>query len=514
MAGRDFFLALWYDKSYLLGMLLQCQDITKHFGSLVANDRVNFAINRGEIHALLGENGAGKSTLVKIIYGIYKRDGGLIQFNNQPVQFANPVMARKAGICMVFQHFSLIPALSIFENIRLAFDEEPDNLREKIIAKCAEFNFSFNLDLTINQLSVGERQRVEILRCLMQNPKLLIMDEPTSVLTPQEADHLFGILRQLAENGVAILYISHRLEEIRALCHKATIMRAGKVVAEITPKNESVQAIASLMMGNEFVALNKEYKERTGEILLQVHNLSQPCADELGKPLKNINFAVGAGQILGIAGLAGNGQNELFAVLCGEDLCHDAMITYKNSPIGQKPIMSRRKLGFGFAPEERNGHAAVPQLPLWLNGLLSLYANPVTTKMGFINRPFVRQYASDIIAKFKVKTKGIDQEASALSGGNLQKFIVGREISSNPSVIIINQPTWGVDAGAALIIHQAIKDLAQNGAAVVIFSQDLDELYTLADEIAVLCEGELSPAESAQHITREQVGLLMTRGGQ
>jgi simple sugar transport system ATP-binding protein len=495
------------------GPLLDLRDIVKSFPGCLANDRVSLRIAPGEIHALLGENGAGKSTLVKIIYGVLRADAGEIRWRGRSTPIASPALARKLGIGMVFQHFSLFEALTVGENIALAISdpEQRRGLRQRIIEVSNSYGLPLEPDRYVHDLSVGERQRIEIVRCLLQDPKLLIMDEPTSVLTPQEVELLFHTLRRLARDGCAILYISHKLEEIRALCERATIMRLGRVVAECDPRQTTAQQLAEMMLGNELKLPSHERgMPAEGEARLTVQGLSLKSDQQFGTDLKDIGFSVAKGEILGIGGIAGNGQNELMAALSGEMPCaRDDAIKIDGRPVGRLGPGARRSSGACFVPEERNGHGAVRDMTLAENAFLSGHRRKALVTKGFINAAKSAAFAGDVIKEFDVRTSGVRAEARSLSGGNLQKFIVGREILQAPGVLVVSQPTWGVDAGAGAAIHQALMDLAKGGAAVVIISQDLDEIFEICDRIAVIAAGRLSPARPVGDVTIEEIGLLM-----
>ncbi|MDJ0948090.1 MAG: ABC transporter ATP-binding protein [Alphaproteobacteria bacterium] len=491
---------------------LEVQGVTKQFPGVLANDHVDFAVAPGEIHALLGENGAGKSTLVKMIYGVLHPDEGQIFWNGEQVSVADPRAARQFGIGMVFQHFSLFEAMTVLENIALGMDE-PGDMRE-LADRVTEVSRAYGLPLephrNVYTLSVGERQRIEIVRCLLQNPKLLIMDEPTSVLTPQEVERLFETLRQLASEGVSILYISHKLHEIKALCDHATILRGGKVVAECDPDAETAQTMAQLMIGEELKTVSRRAGGNFGEPRLVVEGLHMASEEIHGVDLRNIALEVRAGEIFGIAGVAGNGQNELLIALSGERLAHHAeIIRIDDQPVGRMSAGARRRLGVCCVPEERNGHGAVPAMSLIENAVLSGHHRMELLNSIFIKGAEARRFAEKVVADFDVRTPGAEASAGSLSGGNLQKFIVGREILQNPGVLIVSQPTWGVDAGAAATIHQALNDLASEGAAVVVISQDLDELLAITDRLAVINVGVLSNALVTAEASVEEIGLLM-----
>lgn len=491
---------------------LTLKNITKSFPGTLANDNVSFSIKAGEIHALLGENGAGKSTLVKMIYGLLKPDEGEILWEGEPVEIHNPKQARALGIGMVFQHFSLFEALTVVENIALGIDGKfgVKALETNILKVSDEYGLQIDPTRSIHSLSVGERQRVEIIRCLLQEPKLLIMDEPTSVLTPQEVDKLFVTLRRLSEKGVSILYISHKLDEIKALCHSATILRGGKFIDSIDPTKETVGAMAQKMVGEKIAIVERESNKTFGPEVIRVNDLSLDSDTAFGNDLKNINFVIREGEILGIAGIAGNGQSELLSALSGEVMSPIEDIVIKGRPSGNLPSIQRRMIGMAYVPEERLGHGAVPEDSLNENAFLSGYlAKGLVNHAGFINFKKRNEYTAMICEKYNVKQAGMASAAKSLSGGNLQKFIVGREIEQGPSLLIAAQPTWGVDAGAAASIRQTMIDLAHSGSAVLVLSQDLDELFEVCDSISVIFEGTLSEAFKANEISREEVGLLM-----
>jgi general nucleoside transport system ATP-binding protein len=492
---------------------LELRGITKRFPGVLANDGVSLAVRPGEIHALLGENGAGKSTLVKIIYGVLHADEGEMLWDGRPVRVADPKAARALGVGMVFQHFSLFEAMTVLENVALGVDGATDI--KALAARVREVSHAYGLPLDpereVHTLSVGERQRIEIVRCLLQSPRLLIMDEPTSVLTPQEVEKLFETLRLLAAEGVSILYISHKLQEIKALCDTATILRGGRVVATCDPKAETAKSMAQLMIGAELRTLVRREGGRLGEVRLAVEGLDLPAEEAHGVDLRRIGFEVRGGEILGIAGVAGNGQNELMLALSGERTAPQGhAVRIDGKPAGHLDAARRRALGLCCVPEERNGHAAVPEMTLVENAVLSGYRRMgFLAGAGFLRLGKARDYATKVVRDFDVRTPGVDALARSLSGGNLQKFVVGREVLQAPGVLVVSQPTWGVDAGAAAAIHQALIGLAANGAAVLVISQDLDELLMLTDRLAVINVGLLSDPLVTAKASVEEIGLLM-----
>ena len=492
--------------------MLQLFGVTKRYPGVIANNNVDLKIMPGEIHALLGENGAGKSTLVKYIYGVQKADSGTLEWCGKQTKINNPKMARKLGIGMVFQHFSLFDALTVKENISLGISSKIANsdLDKEIINISKKYGLPLDPDRYVHTLSVGERQRIEVVRCLLQDPSMLIMDEPTSVLTPQEVELLFRTLRQLSADGVSILYISHKLQEIKDLCHTATIMRMGEVVATCNPDHETPHSMAEMMMGKNISTPNRVEDSINKSPALIISDLSIQSEKSYGTDLKNINFTVNTGEVLGIAGIAGNGQKELMAALSGEVLAERTdSIKIANEPVGLFYPNQRRHAGMVFVPEERLGHAAVPMMSLWENAFLSGATKMNFKKNGFIRVADVKDYTHDIIKKFGVKTPNIQNIASSLSGGNLQKFIFGREILQNPRIIVAIQPTWGVDAGSAAAIRQSLIDLASKGCAVLVISQDLEELFEISDRLSVIYDGKLSPSINTKSISLKQLGLMM-----
>ncbi len=490
--------------------LLRLTGLTKAYPGVIANKDVSFDIGRGEVHALLGENGAGKSTLVKTIYGLVKPDSGKMTLEGAPFQPAEPRAARAAGVAMVFQHFSLFDAMNVAENIALGMENPPaqSEIAARVLAVSDQYGLPLDPSRIVGELSAGERQRVEIIRCLLQDPKLLIMDEPTSVLTPQEVAILFETLRKLSAEGTAILYISHKLEEIRALCETATVLRLGEVVATCDPRATSARDMAELMVGSTLHVPEKAARD-VGDVVLSLKNLSAKAPHRFGTSLRNISLDVRKGEVLGIGGVAGNGQDELVAALSGEMPTGADMLHYKGKAIGQMRPNERREIGLLAAPEERMGHAAAPDMSLTENAIMTATTRQRLTTRGFLHWAKARGFAEQVIKAFDVRTPGPQNAARSLSGGNLQKFVIGREIMQDPEVLVVNQPTWGVDASAAAAIRQALLDLASKGAAVICISQDLDELMEISDRFAALNEGRLSAPRPARGLTVDEIGLML-----
>ena len=493
------------------GTILKIKDISKEYPSVKANDAVSLDLEYGKIQALLGENGAGKSTLVKIVYGLVKPDSGRMYLNGMEYRPKGPQDARSKGVGMVFQHFSLFDALSVFENIALGLDNilEKKELKKQIIDVSSEYGLSISLDKIVGNLSAGERQRIEITRCLLLNPKIMIMDEPTSVLTPGEVSDLFSVLKKLSNAGMSILYISHKLEEIRTLCTKATIMRRGSVVKNCDPQKISATMIAEEMVGTSFSSPKKS-KIKKGKECLQINNLSFKPLDPFGIPIKNLNLKLHHGEIIGIGGVAGNGQEEFLSLLSGELKPSNGTLFFNNEDITKLNVVERRNKGLLSAPEERLGHAAVPAMSLTENCLITAEHRMKLSKRGLIDYRNSKNLSEKIIKKLDVRTSGSDALARSLSGGNLQKFVIGRELIQNPKIFIVNQPTWGVDAAAASSIRQQILDLAKEGTGIIVISQDLDELLEISDVFCALVGGQLSSPEITNELNPSRLGMLIS----
>lgn len=491
---------------------IELVNITKQYPGCLANDNVSLTLMPGEIHALLGENGAGKSTLVKTIYGVVAPDSGDIIWDGKVVDIKSPSKARDLGIGMVFQHFSLFETLTVSQNIELCLNKQQltaiGDLANKITTLSQEYGLNVDPHSYVHSLSIGERQRVEIMRCLVQSVKLLILDEPTSVLTPQEVSGLFDVLRTLAKEGCSILFISHKLHEVTEICQQATILRGGKVVETCEPSKETPASIAKMMVG-DLAEQDAGYSKKTGtHTLFEVKDLNLSSKHPFGTALKNINFDLKAGEILGMAGVAGNGQDELMAIISGEDNRNvNNTLTFIKQSIGNLSAGRRRKLGMAYVPEERLGRGAVPDMSLTENTLLTHSEGFV--KNGLVQWKSLKEYANKLINHYKIKCHGEFSEAKSLSGGNLQKFIMGREIGQNPKVLICAHPTWGVDVGAALAIHQALLKLRDQGAAILLVSEDIDELFLLADRMSAVCDGYLSPVIKTEDTSIDQIGQWM-----
>jgi simple sugar transport system ATP-binding protein len=489
---------------------LELAGIVKQYPGVRANDGVSLRVAPGQIHAVLGENGAGKSTLVKIVYGAVQPDAGQIRWNGQPLRVTSPAAARALGISMVYQHFSLFDTLTAAENVWLGLDKSQSlqAVTRRIREVAGEYGLEVDPLRPVHTLSVGERQRVEIVRALLTDPQLLILDEPTSVLTPQAVERLFVTLRKLADKGTSILYISHKLDEIRTLCHHCTVLRGGKVTGEVDPSQESNASLSRLMIGAEPPQLQHR-EPRLGEVVLAVRGLTLARQDPFGTDLADIGVAVRAGEIVGVAGVSGNGQQELMAALSGEDpRAPPGSITLFGQDIARLSPRGRRGLGLHFVPEERLGRGAVPGFSLADNTLLT--RTEAVSGWGWIRRREVQRLAAALIERFKVRATGPGAAARSLSGGNLQKYIVGREIDAAPRLLIVSQPTWGVDVGAAAQIRQAMLELRDQGCALLVVSEELDELFEISDQLVVVAQGRLSPGLPTREATIERVGAWMS----
>lgn len=486
---------------------LSLKNITKRYPGIIANDRVTLEVAPGEVLAVLGENGAGKSTMMKIIYGATRPDEGEVRFDGRPLTLESPAEARELGIAMVHQHFALFDTLSVAENVALGLTKRMTiaEISAEVVRLGERYGLEVDPAAIVMELSMGERQRVEIIRALMTNPKLLILDEPTSVLTPQAVRKLFVTLHQLADEGVSILFISHKLDEIRELADRCVVLRAGRIITSVDPKAESEASLARLMIGDEPPVV-REPVGTPGDVVFEIRGVTTPGTERVCGT-ENATLSVRSGEIVGIAGISGNGQARLMALAAGEYRTAPDAVTLFGEPVGTLNTEERRAKGLRYVPEQRLGHAAVPELSLMANTYLT---GDDLKKKGFLLQDKAAAFARLVIERFHVKTPSEHKHAGGLSGGNLQKFIMGREILNKPRVLLVNQPTWGVDVGAAAVIRNALMRLREEGAAVIVVSEEVDELFEISDRIAVMYRGHLSPAVPKAQINIEEVGRWMS----
>jgi len=488
---------------------LKISNVTKIYPGCVANDNVSLEFNSGKIYALLGENGAGKSTLVKILSGVIIPDEGKIYLNENNLKLNSPLDAKKNDIGMVFQHFNLFETLSVFENLIIDSDEQRESLREKIDTIMKKYNFSIDLDIPVLNLSAGQKQKVEIIRCLIRSPKVLIMDEPTSVLTEQETSELFLSLKKFSEEGILIIYITHKLKEVMQLCDEVAVMRRGKLVSVSEIKNENIESLANKMVGQNLKTIKKKKAKTSSDQLIKIANLNFKSEDPFETNLIDINFSVNRGECLGIAGISGNGQSELFQVLSGEIISEKNSIEFNNNYIGDLNPQERREYLMAFSPEDRLEQAAIPQMKIFENVALNNFKSSNFFNNGLINENKIKEHSKKIISDFNVNTDNIELKSQFLSGGNLQKLIIGRELITSPDLLICFNPTWGLDVGAINYIHETLIKINEQNKSIILISTDTDELLKLSDKISVIHKGKLSKIMNAEEVTSEKLGILM-----
>ena len=492
---------------------LKVTNISKIYPGCIANDNVSLEFESGKIYALLGENGAGKSTLVKILSGVIQPDNGQIFLNNKVLKLNSPIDAKKNKIGMVFQHFNLFETLSVFENLIIDSNESRINLRENINIIMQKYNFVIDLDIPVLNLSAGQKQKVEILKCLIKKPEVLIMDEPTSVLTEQETNELFSSLKKFSEEGILIIYITHKLKEVMSLCDEVAVMRKGKLVSTGKIADEKIETLANKMVGQSLKTIKKEIlKENTKEQLVKIVDLNFKSDDPFETNLSNINFELNRGECLGIAGISGNGQSELFQILSGEITSENNSILFNNKQIGKLNPQERRQYLLAFSPEDRMSQAAIPQLTIFENVALNNFKDSNFFKGGLINEKKIKEHSSKILSKFSVNTNNVELKSQFLSGGNLQKLIIGRELITSPELLICFNPTWGLDVGAINYIHETLIKINEQKKSIILISTDTDELLKLSDKICVIYKGKLSKIIDANDVTSEKLGLLMGGG--
>ncbi|HQV69284.1 MAG TPA: ABC transporter ATP-binding protein [Thermoflexales bacterium] len=493
---------------------LRMVDITKRFPGVLANDRVNFDVRSGEIHALLGENGAGKSTLMRQLYGLYKPDGGQIILDGKPTQFNSPNDAIRAGIGMIHQHFMLVPALTVAENVALGLQSsrgpmlDLDKVSKKIDELGQKYSLKVQPDAQIWQLSVGEQQRVEILKALYRGAQLLALDEPTAVLTPQEVTDFFKVLRQMADNGHSLIFISHKLHEIIDVCTRVTVMRDGRVVSTHPVAGSTKSMLAGEMVGREVILEYDKTPFQPGEPKLVIDGV-RVKGDRGQDALKDVSLTVHAGEILGIAGVSGNGQRELAEALTGLRPVTKGKVTVTGHDVTSATPAQRIAAGLAAIPEERMKDGVVRDFGVTDNLILRDHAGPPFSRAGFLDFAAIEHEGKKLVDGYRVKTPTLTTPTKNLSGGNIQKLILARELSRKPDVLVCAQPTRGVDIGASEYIHQRLLEQRERGMANLLISEDLDELLALSDRVAVMFEGKVMAVLERSEATLEDLGLLM-----
>ncbi len=503
-------------------LALQASGITKRFPGVLANDHVNFDLNKGEIHALLGENGAGKSTLMNILYGLYQPDEGQITINGQVVQITTPHNAIAHGIGMVHQHFMLIPPLTVTENIMLGQESvtaatrrlgELSVLDERVAsARIRELSQQYGLqvepDAYVRDLAVGEQQRVEIVKALYRSAEILILDEPTAVLTPQEADELFVIMRKLVEQGKSIVFITHKLREVLAVADRISVMRAGQMVGSTVPKEATSEILAEMMVGRKVILQIDKAEAHPGEVVLQIEGL-QVFDDRHHLAVDDVSLSVAAGEILGVAGVQGNGQTELAEALTGLRKVADGHVTISGHDTTHATPRQVIEVGTAHVPEDRHKHGLVLSFPVRDNLVLCTYYQSPFAGRFEMDWPIIAEEAQRLVTMYDVHTPSIMTNVGTLSGGNQQKVIVARELARPVKLLIVNQPTRGLDVGSIEFIHRRIIEARDRGTAVLLISAELDEITALSDRIAVMYKGAILDTLTASTATREHLGLLM-----
>lgn len=497
---------------------LRMTGITKYYPGVVANDGVDFEVEEGEIHALVGENGAGKSTLMKILYGMERADAGQIYLHGRPVHIPNPQAAIRLGIDMVHQHFELVPSMTVAENVALGHEPrrgpfvDRATMIERVRALSEQFGLRVDPTATVADLSVGEQQRVEILKLLYRDARLLILDEPSAVLTPQEVDDLFAVLRRLVAEGRTAILITHKLREVMAVCDRATVLRRGRVVGTVRVAETQPETIARMMVGRELDVVRRTTAQPPGEAVLVVHNLH--VRDDRGLPaVRGISFTVHAGEIVGLAGVEGNGQRELVEALVGLRAPQSGEIVLAHQPVTEAGNRRRRALGMAIIPEDRTRQGLSAPSTLTENLVATRYHRPPYSRGGILALRPMRAFAQQAIRQFDIRVRGPNVRVRTLSGGNAQKVVVARELAEVPRLLMAAQPTRGLDVGATQFVHEELLRLRQAGTGILLISADLDELLALADRLLVIFEGQLVGEMTPETATRERLGLLMAGRG-
>lgn len=496
--------------------------IVKRFPGVLANDHVDFDVRAGEIHALLGENGAGKTTLMRQLYGMYRPDAGKILINGVEQHFTSPQDAIRAGIGMIHQHFMLVPSLTVVENVALGLKSsrgillDLDRVEKRIRELSEQYGLKVDPKAYVWQLAVGEQQRVEIIKALYRGAALLILDEPTAVLTPQEVEDLFRTLRQMAQNGHALIFISHKLHEVLAISDRVTVLRDGRVVGSRPTRETNKIELAQMMVGRPVILQYERPPAQFGEVRLAIENLVVG-GDRGQDAVRGVSLDVHAGEILGLAGVSGNGQRELAEALAGLRPVKAGRILLCGQDVTHEPPGVRIALGQSYIPEERLRDGTIKEFSVADNLILEDHHKPPFSRNIFLNFNVIREVSGRLVNEYNVKTPSVDTPVKNLSGGNIQKLILARELSRRPKVLIASQPTRGVDIGATEYIHQRLLEQRQAGTAILLISEDLDEIRALSDRIAVIYEGEIVGIVDGPSATAEQLGLMMAgvrEGGQ
>jgi simple sugar transport system ATP-binding protein len=502
-------------------LAVQLAGISKSFPGVVANSNVDLQVRAGEVHALCGENGAGKSTLMKILYGMLQPDSGSIEVNGEPVRFRSPSDAIKAGIGMVHQHFMLADNLTVAENVLLGAEAQHGiggKARRRIAELAGTTGLRVDPDLALARLGVADRQRVEILKVLYRGARVVILDEPTAVLVPQEVDELFGTVRQMREQGYTFLFISHKLDEVRSIADTITVIRRGRCVGTVDPRTVTSRRLAEMMVGSELPDPGSRESTVTHRAVLRVEDLTLLADSGDRHVLDQVSLTVRAGEVLGIAGVEGNGQTELVETIMAMRRAASGRVLLEGgnasaggevdlTPLG---TLGRREAGIGYVPEDRTRHGLLPSQPLWANRILGYQSRRPVSRGALLDVAAARADTERIVTEFDVRTPGVDVPAAALSGGNQQKLVVGRELSGDPVLLIASHPTRGVDVGAQALIWDAIRGAQRQGLAVLLISADLDELIGLSDTIKVMLRGRLVAEADPATVTPEQLGAAMT----
>ena len=497
--------------------IIEMRNITKSFPGVLANDDITLQLKKGEIHALLGENGAGKSTLMSVLFGLYKQDEGRIFVDGKEVNITGPGDANALGIGMVHQHFKLVHNFSVLENIILGVETTKNGVlqmkdaREKVLALSEKYGFEIDIDKEVRHISVGMQQRVEILKMLYRDNEILIFDEPTAVLTPQEIESLMQTMRDMAAEGKSILFITHKLDEIKQVADRCSVLRKGKLVGTVDVAETSKEKMSEMMVGRKVVLSLDKTEAQVGDVILEVRNLTQKGEKGYKDKLTDISFHVKAGEILCIAGIEGNGQTDLVYALTGLAPIDSGSITMLGQDISKAKIRKRGDLGMAHIPEDRHKHGLVLDYTLAYNEILQRYFTPKFQKFGFLRMRDIRSYAEGLIERFDIRAgRGPDTPARSMSGGNQQKVIVAREIDRDPDLLVAVQPTRGLDVGAIEYIHKQLLAQRDAGKAVLLVSLELEEVMNVSDRILVMYEGEIVADVDPKQVTFQELGLYMS----